>query len=156
MHAHLCPALCDPVKCIPPAPLEFFRPEYWSRLPFPNPGHLFNPGVKSVSLHLLHWQVDFLALCHLESPIILCLKYIIYIFIIHNVLYVCNYIPFIISYRQDMLLTFMYKYEKHYIETLKDIWIFFITLYNWTEVVIFKKAIISTSLLLAFANYKCY
>ena len=38
----------------------------------------------------------------------------------------CNYIPFIISYRQDMLLTFMYKYEKHYIETLKDIWIFFI------------------------------
>ena len=108
------------------APLQFFRLEYWSRLPFPNPGHLLNPGIKSVSLHLLHWQVDFLALCHLESPIILCLKYIIYIFIIYNVLYMCNYIPFIISYRQDMLLTFMYKYEKHYIETLKDIWIFFI------------------------------
>ena len=66
----------------------------------------------------------------------------------------CNYINFLISYKQDMLFTFMYKYEKHYIETLKDIWIFyyFVQLNRSSH---FKEVIISTSLLLslAFANY---
>ena len=34
------------------APLStgFFRPEYWSGLPFPLPGDLLNPGIKPVSL----------------------------------------------------------------------------------------------------------
>ena len=31
-------------------PLEFFRQEYWSRLPFPTPGDLPNPRVKPLSL----------------------------------------------------------------------------------------------------------
>ena len=26
--------------------MEFSRPEYWSRYPFPSPGHLLNPGIK--------------------------------------------------------------------------------------------------------------
>ena len=30
--------------------MEFSRPEYWSRLPFPNPGNLPNPGKKPISL----------------------------------------------------------------------------------------------------------
>ena len=30
--------------------MEFFRQEYYSRLPFPNPGDLPNPGIKPASL----------------------------------------------------------------------------------------------------------
>ena len=41
--------------------MGFPRQEYWSRLPFPPPGHLLNPG-------LLHWQVDYLPVRHLGSP----------------------------------------------------------------------------------------
>ena len=26
--------------------MEFFRQEYWSGLPFPSPGDLFDPGIK--------------------------------------------------------------------------------------------------------------
>ena len=33
-----------------PLPLEFFRQEYCSRLPFPPPGHLPDPGIESASL----------------------------------------------------------------------------------------------------------
>ena len=32
--------------------IEFSRPEYWSREPFPSPGHLPNPGIKDKSLLL--------------------------------------------------------------------------------------------------------
>ena len=32
-----------------PLPLGFFRQEYWSRLPFPTPGDLPDPGIKPVS-----------------------------------------------------------------------------------------------------------
>jgi len=35
--AHLCPTLCNPIDYI-----EFSRPEYWSRKPFPAPGDLRN------------------------------------------------------------------------------------------------------------------
>ena len=37
---------------------------YWSGLPFPTPEDLPDPGIK---LSLLHWEVDFLPLCHLGS-----------------------------------------------------------------------------------------
>ena len=33
-----------------PLSTEFFRREYWSRLPFPTPGDLPNPGTESMSL----------------------------------------------------------------------------------------------------------
>ena len=32
-----------------PPPMEFSRQEYWSRLPFPSPGDLPNPGIKPPS-----------------------------------------------------------------------------------------------------------
>ena len=38
--------------------MEFSRPEYWSREPFPSPGDLPNPGIELRSLAL---QVDSLA-----------------------------------------------------------------------------------------------
>ena len=39
-----------------PLSLGFFRPEYWSRLPFPSPGDLPDPEIKPTSL--LHWQAS--------------------------------------------------------------------------------------------------
>ena len=46
------PTLCDTVDCSPQAPLSmgFSRQEYWSRLPFPPPGDLPDPGIKPASL----------------------------------------------------------------------------------------------------------
>ena len=47
----LCLTLCDPMDCSCQAPvsIEFPRQEYWSGLPFPPPGDLPDPGIKSVS-----------------------------------------------------------------------------------------------------------
>ena len=49
--AQLCPPLCYPMVVALQAPLsmEFSRQEYWNGLPFPTPGHLPNPKIKSVS-----------------------------------------------------------------------------------------------------------
>ena len=33
-----------------PLAMEFSRPEYWTWLPFPTPGDLFDPGIKPPSL----------------------------------------------------------------------------------------------------------
>ena len=45
-----CRRFCDPKDCRFQALLsvEFSRQEYWSGLPFPNPGHLPGPGIKPV------------------------------------------------------------------------------------------------------------
>ena len=48
-----------------PLSMGFSRQEYWSGLPFPPSGDLPNTGIKPTSLSHLHWQVDFLPLCHL-------------------------------------------------------------------------------------------
>ena len=40
-----------------PLSMGYSRQEYWSGLPFPSLGDLSNPGIKPVSLCLLHWQV---------------------------------------------------------------------------------------------------
>ena len=37
------------VACQAPLSLEFSRQEYWSRLPFPFPGDLPDPGIEPVS-----------------------------------------------------------------------------------------------------------
>ena len=37
------------VACEAPSSMEFSRQEYWSGLPFPSPGDLPNPGIKSGS-----------------------------------------------------------------------------------------------------------
>ena len=47
-----------------PLSVGFFRQEYWSGLPFPPPGDLPNPGIKSESPAL---QVDSLPLSHHEG-----------------------------------------------------------------------------------------
>ena len=38
------------IACQAPLSIEFFRQEYWSGLPCPPPGNLFNPGIEPVSL----------------------------------------------------------------------------------------------------------
>ena len=45
-----CPTLGDPKACQAPLSTGFSKHEYWSRLPFPPPGDLPNPGLESVSL----------------------------------------------------------------------------------------------------------
>ena len=47
-----CPTLWDPMDCSlhqAPVSMGFSRQEYWSRLPFPSPGNLPDPGIKSRS-----------------------------------------------------------------------------------------------------------
>ena len=46
--AHPCLTLCDPMDYSPPGSLSmgFSRHEYWSRLLFPSPGDLPDPGFK--------------------------------------------------------------------------------------------------------------
>ena len=43
---------CDPIDCSPPVSCipGISRCEYWSRLPFPTPEDLPNPGIKPASL----------------------------------------------------------------------------------------------------------
>ena len=41
-----------------PPSMEFSRQEYWGEMPFLTPGDPCNPGIKPMSLCLLHWQVD--------------------------------------------------------------------------------------------------
>ena len=47
-----CPLFAIPwtVACQAPLSMGFPRQEYWSRLPFPIPGHLPDPGIKPASL----------------------------------------------------------------------------------------------------------
>ena len=46
--------------------MEFPKRECWSGLPFPLPGELPTQGLDPCLLHLLHWQVVPLPLCHLD------------------------------------------------------------------------------------------
>ena len=51
--AYLCPAFIATlwaVACQGPLSMAFPRQEYWSRLPFPSPGDLPNPGIESTTL----------------------------------------------------------------------------------------------------------
>ena len=52
----VCQTLCGPRDVAQQVPLskELLRQEYWSRLPFSIPGNLPDPGIKPVSLCLLH------------------------------------------------------------------------------------------------------
>ena len=74
----LCVCACSIMpNCLQPwtvaqqAPLSmgFPRQEYWSRLPFPPPRELPNPGIKLCLLHLLHWQADSLPLASSGKPV---------------------------------------------------------------------------------------
>ena len=75
--AQLCPILYDPMDCVAhsaPLSMGLYRQEHWSGLPFPFPGDLPDPGIEPppppcpTAQRFLHWQVDSLPLCHLESP----------------------------------------------------------------------------------------
>ena len=72
MHAcaQLCLTLCDAMDCSDQTPLsvEFFRQEYWSKLPFPAPGDLPNPGTEPGSPAL---PADFLTSEPQGKPLIL-------------------------------------------------------------------------------------
>ena len=64
----LCPTLCNPMDCIAhqaPLSMEFSKQEYWSRLPFPSPEDLPDPGIKPLSPKL---QADSLPTEPLEKP----------------------------------------------------------------------------------------
>ena len=59
MFLHNCVCVLSPVQLFvtlwtvghqAPLPMEFTRQEYWSGLPFPSPGDLPDPGIKTVSL----------------------------------------------------------------------------------------------------------
>ena len=60
----LCPTLCNRMDCSPPGSLSmgFSRQEYWSRLPWPPPRDLSNPGSNPGLLCLLQWQAGSLPL----------------------------------------------------------------------------------------------
>ena len=47
-----------------PLSVGFSRQEYWSRLPFPSPGDLPDPGIKPVSPEAPALQADSLPLGH--------------------------------------------------------------------------------------------
>ena len=53
--------------------MEFFRQEYWSKLLFPPPGDLPNPGIKPTSPTSPALQADSLGLTHWGSQISLIL-----------------------------------------------------------------------------------
>ena len=59
-----------------PLSMGFPRLEYWSRLPFPSPGDLPEPGIEPSLLHLLHWQVDSLPSEPPRKPTLLVAKVI--------------------------------------------------------------------------------
>ena len=56
------------MDCQLPLSMGFPRQEYWSRLPFPPPGYLPNPGIKPWSLVSPSLPADTLPLSHQESP----------------------------------------------------------------------------------------
>ena len=69
-----CPPLCDPWPVTLQAPLSMgsFRQGYWSGLPCPPPGDLYNPGIKPSSPVSRALQAESLPLSHLGSPCARC------------------------------------------------------------------------------------
>ena len=55
----------------PPSSVRgILKQEYWSGLTFPTSGDLLTQGLYPRLLHLLHWQVDSLPLCHPGSLLV--------------------------------------------------------------------------------------
>ena len=78
MCAQSYPTLSDPMNCTHQALLsvEFSIKKYWSRLPFPPPGDLPDPGIKPVTpelwsdfLPLSHWGSSSIKLSYMKLPI---------------------------------------------------------------------------------------
>ena len=81
--------------------LRFSRQEYWSRLPFPSPGVLSNPGAEPTSSA---WQADSLPLNHLGKPLRWCCSRPKYV---HLILLNIKLVSWVQSYKQ---LLFCIKY----------------------------------------------
>ena len=58
------------VACQSPLSLRFSGQDYWSRLPFPPPGDVPDPGIESTSPASPTLQADSLPLSHQRSPYI--------------------------------------------------------------------------------------
>ena len=58
----------QPMDCQAPLSMEFFRKEYWGRLPFLSPGNLPHPGMEPRSPVSPTWQADSLPVSYLGSP----------------------------------------------------------------------------------------
>ena len=71
------------VACQALLSMEFSRQEYWSRLPFPTPGDLLHPGVKSTSSALQ--QADSLPLSHKRKKDSTGINILIHTFLIQNI-----------------------------------------------------------------------
>ena len=52
VYTQLCLTVWDTMDCQITLSMEFSRREYWSRLQFPSPGDLPNPGIEPMSLIL--------------------------------------------------------------------------------------------------------
>ena len=65
----LCLTLCNPMDYSPPGTslLGILQQEYWSGLPFPSPGDLLNPGIKTASPASPIFQANSLPLSLLGS-----------------------------------------------------------------------------------------
>ena len=63
-----------------PLSMEFPRQEFWSGLPFHNPGALSDQRLNPGALCLSYWQADSLPLNHLGSPNYCIVTQIAYIF----------------------------------------------------------------------------
>ena len=64
------PALCNPMDSVAhqsPLSMEFSNQEFWSRLLFPTPGNLPNPGIKPMSPASPALARGYLLLCHLGN-----------------------------------------------------------------------------------------
>ena len=70
-----------------PLSMEFSRQEYWSELPCPPPGDLFNPGIEPKSPTL---QVDSLPLSHQRSPKFSLAQYKLLYIITFNIQWFCK------------------------------------------------------------------
>ena len=67
--AKSCLTVCDPLDVSPPVSSVhgLLRQEYWSRLPFPSPGDLPDPGIEPTSPASPPLQADSFSLSHLGS-----------------------------------------------------------------------------------------
>ena len=59
-----------------PLSMGFSRKEYWSRLPYPTPGDLPNPGIEPESLTSPAWQVDSLPLAPPSTIVVQSLSHV--------------------------------------------------------------------------------
>ena len=70
-HTQLCPTLCDSIDCSLPGSsvYEIFQAQILeSRLPFPTPGDLPNPGIELTALAPPALADGFFTTCHLGCP----------------------------------------------------------------------------------------